>query len=162
MNVICFCVLTENEEPSGRIGRGVVQTPLPPEPVERCPGDLKKRFEDDPLRALTSIAKECGDIAHFSLEGHDIYLLNKPEYVHRTLVTQAGNFNKVFMSPALNSIQHNGLIQLDGAYHHQQKKMLQPLFYSAKLNTYADMMVDCAKIVSDRWLDGRLSILGHR
>src|SRR5689334_20837531 len=115
-----------------------MQNSSPSAPSQRYPGALKEQLEAEPLSALASIAKECGDIAHFEIEGHDAYLLNKPEYVYKTLVKDASKFNKVFLSSAVNAVHRGSLIRLDGEYHHQQKKMLQPLFYSKKLGTYAD------------------------
>lgn len=99
----------------------------------------------NPLNALTSLAREQGDIAHVRVGKREIFLLNHPEFIEQVLVKQSHNFIK---GPALQRAKvllGDGLLTSDGEQHHTQRRPLQLAFHPQRVDAYVSLMAECTQ-----------------
>ena len=84
---------------------------LPPGPGrERRVGQLLGflAFRRDPLKFLTRIAREHGDVVHFRMGPQAVYLLNHPDLVRDALVTNQDHFQRAAPSNARSGCSAKG------------------------------------------------------
>src|SRR5438045_6466927 len=107
----------------------------------------------DPLGFFTGLARDQGDIARFRLgdHEHEIYLLNRPDYIRDLLITQDRNFTKWFAVDRIKEVLGNGLFVSEGDYHHRQRQLAQPAFHRDRIASYADQMASLAVTLRERW-----------
>ena len=133
---------------------GLKSFALPPGP-KGLPylGSLISYFSD-PLGFLTRIAKEYGEIVHFTIGSRRIYLLNNPEYIKDVLVTNNRNFTK---SRALNRaklVLGEGLLTSEGDMHLRQRRIIQPVFHYKRIKSYGDVMAHYGSRAGEGWRNG--------
>jgi hypothetical protein len=59
-------------------------TKYPPGPNYKMPGKLIRQFIRDPIKTLSTISREYGDISYFKLGPKQyVYLINNPDYIER-------------------------------------------------------------------------------
>lgn len=126
----------------------------PPGPRERIPGSTVVAFYRDPLKSLTGMAAEYGDVARFRWGPRYEYLLNHPELVEQVLVTDQRSFMKGQALQETKRVLGQGLLTSEGAFHLQQRRLMQPLFHRRRIVEYGDAMVECAERLLLRWRDG--------
>src|SRR5262245_25592647 len=51
-------------------------------------------FRRDPIRFLTNITRDYGDLAYFNFGPQKVFLFNHPDYIKEVLVNQPRNFVK--------------------------------------------------------------------
>lgn len=112
-------------------------------------------FIPNPAEYLLKLAMEYGDIVRFRLLHLDFYLVVKPDYVQDVLVTHSDQFHKSHRDVAiLSKFLGKGILVTDGSYHKRQRKLVQPAFHTARIQRYADVMVDYTHRMLDGWTDG--------
>lgn len=114
-------------------------------------------FADDPLSTMVNLAAEYGDIVTFKMVGKSFYLITNPEYVREVLVTKADQFPKGDRDVALlTRFVGRGLLTSGGAYHRQQRKLVQPAFHASRIQAYAQTMVDYTADLTGGWRAGEV------
>lgn len=114
-----------------------------------------QEFASDPAEFLLRTAVEYGDLAQFSVLGRRYYLIIKPDYVQEVLVTQSEKFRKSRLDVAiLGKFLGRGILLTDGDYHRRQRKLVQPVFHSARIQAYAANMVAFTRRMIAQWADG--------
>jgi cytochrome P450 len=108
----------------------------------------------DPLRVFTNFARQYGDITFFKLGGERCYLLNHPSYIRDVLVTHQRNFTKSRGLERARKLLGNGLLTAEGQTHLRHRRLLQPAFHRDRIAGYAQVMIDYAARMTDRWQDG--------
>lgn len=108
-------------------------------------------FADDPLQKMLDMVVEYGDIVTFKMFGQSFYIITNPDYIREVLVTKVNHFPKAERDVLLlRRFVGHGLLTSGGAYHRQQRKLIQPAFHTTRIQTYADIMVQStADLVSD-------------
>jgi len=69
-------------------------TKFPPGPVYKMPGKLLRQFVHDPIKTLSNISLQYGDISYFRLGRDHVYLINNPDYIEKVLIYDHRNFKK--------------------------------------------------------------------
>lgn len=124
-----------------------------PRPKERYPGEVNDSLIQDPLGTLTRIAKECGDVAYFELEGEPVAFLNHPELIKDVCAVRYRSFAKTegfkHIAPPSN------LLVTEGESHHRLRKMMQPMVHQERMNAAVGTIVGDARELCDSWKAGR-------
>jgi cytochrome P450 len=125
---------------------------LPPGPKFLPLRPLLLALRGDLMGALSDLARNYGDLVHFKILGHPIFLLNHPDLVREVLVTQANNFVKgPGLKQAKRVILGQGLLTTEGQVHRQQRQRIQPIFQRTSVERYAPATVECARRFLERW-----------
>ncbi|HYP00986.1 MAG TPA: cytochrome P450, partial [Pyrinomonadaceae bacterium] len=118
-------------------------------------------FRRDPLKFLTRIAREHGDIVHFRIGPQHALLLNHPELVRDALVTRADFFHKGRALQRAKRLLGEGLLTSEGEHHRRQRRLAQPAFHRKRIESYGALMVDYAARDSSRWQHGETQDIAH-
>src|SRR5258706_10463785 len=128
----------------------------PPGPKGKFPGQILLSFRRDPLRFLTTLSQQWGDVVQFRIGGTDYVFLNHPDFIRDVIVAQTARFTK---GPALQRAKvtlGEGLLTSEGELHRRQRRLSQPAFAVHRANHYAAGMVQEAARVRDSWADGQI------
>jgi cytochrome P450 len=108
------------------------------------------------LPLMMELARDYGDIAFLRVGGSHIYVLNNPDYIHAALVKHADKLNKTQSAKrAARQYVGDGLIVSDGDFHRRQRRLVQPAFHTNRIETYAQIMVECTHTMLDSWRPGQ-------
>ena len=117
---------------------------------------LPRLFPFDPLAFGLAVAREFGDIAHYSLGPLHVYQLNHPDFARQILVEQPEKFHKArLIKRAFRPFAGEGLLTSDGALWKRQRRLMQPAFHHGHLVTYGAVMVEYAARMADMFRDGQ-------
>jgi cytochrome P450 len=127
-------------------------TKYPPGPTYKMPGKLIRLFIRDPIKTLSTISREYGDISYFKLgPKQHVYLINNPDYIEKVLIYDHRNFKKGKRLQIAKNILGEGLVTSEGDFHNRQRRLIQPIFHPRQITTYANIMIDYAIRFRDRW-----------
>ncbi len=126
----------------------------PPGPRARYPGELFRAFRKHPLRTFTEAAETYGDLVHFTILGHHVYLLNHPDTIQELLVTRNKSLIKSRGLQNARRVLGQGLLTSEGEFHLRQRRMIQPVFHRQRIASYAATMVEYAARTRERWSAG--------
>jgi cytochrome P450 len=106
----------------------------------------------DPLALFTGVARRYGDVASLPLGRMSMWLLSHPDDIERVHVHSVRDFDKGYGSddPFLGS----GLVNSEGEFWRQQRRMIQPAFHQRRIQAYAEVMVRRGRQLTDRWSPG--------
>lgn len=105
----------------------------------------------DPAKWLTA-CRRTGDIVRVDLGPRRLHLLCAPQLVNEVLVAQSSCFDKggpLYERAA--DILGDGLFTATGQEHRRQRRLVQPAFSPAHIDTYAQAMQDEARALADSW-----------
>ena len=108
----------------------------------------------DRLRAMTEWAREYGDIYHCRFMGYHVYFVNRPEYIEQVLVTEPRKFMKGRALQANRELFGNGLLTSEGEFWQRQRKLSQPAFHRARIQSYGQTMVELTQKAVSSWREG--------
>jgi len=118
-------------------------------------------FRRDPLGFLQAAHSECGDITFFKLGPQEVYFLNHPDYIRDVLVTHHQSFIKGRALQRSKRLLGEGLLTSEGEFHRRQRRLAQPAFHRARINSYALSMTEYAERTAARWHDGETLDISH-
>jgi cytochrome P450 len=108
-----------------------------------------------PLAALTTVAREYGDIVRFLVAGQERILLNNPTLIEQVLVVQQAKFHKSELTRRVTGrMLGQGLLISEGDFWRRQRRLAQPAFHRSRINEYATPMTECAEGQVRDWRDG--------
>ena len=110
-------------------------------------------FRRDPLKFLTRLAREHGDIVHFRLGPQHVFTLNHPDLVRDALVTHQDYFHKGRALQRAKRLLGEGLLTSEGEHHRRQRRLAQPAFHRKRVESYGAVMADYAARHAARWHD---------
>ncbi len=133
----------------------MVLTAAPPRGPKNPPivGNLYA-FRSNPLRFLSKVAREYGDVVYFRVARQHMYLVNHPDYVREILVNNQGNFLKSRALQRSKVLLGEGLLTSEGQLHLRQRRLVQPAFHRERLAGYASAMSGRRCGVRERWQAG--------
>lgn len=108
----------------------------------------------DPLTFLSRIAAEYGEVVRVRLGPLNAFVLNHPDDIEQVLNAEPHRFIKGRTLRRARHLFGNGLLTSDGAHHTRQRRLVQPAFHRARLNSYAGIMTRAAAAQRDTWRDG--------
>jgi cytochrome P450 len=134
-----------------------------PQSARRVPGTsaratlrVVRALRSDPLRFLTSLREEHGDVARFQVGPYLSYLVSRPEAIRHVLVDHATNYNKYTRDyDKLRLSLGDGLLTSEGDFWRRQRRIAQPAFHRQHLNRFAATMSRLAGAMLDRWAQSK-------
>ncbi len=123
--------------------------PPGPKPLPIVGNILQMR--KDPLAFVTSLQRIYGDVATFYLGKTPAVLFTRPEAIRYILIENARNFTNREATENLRLILGDGLLSIDGEFHRQQRRMVQPAFHKQRVEGYRDAMVACTERILGEW-----------
>lgn len=110
-------------------------------------------FARDPIKFITRLKQEYGDVAGFSLMGDKGILISNPEHIGQVLLETGKRYGKSNSSYALRHILGNGLVTSEGDFWKHQRKLIAPAFHHQSIKQYADQMVAYTQDLAETWQD---------
>jgi cytochrome P450 len=107
------------------------------------------------LEYLADAGRRGVDIKVLHLGSRQLIQINHPDLIRDVLVTHDWNFIKGRGLRASKPILGNGLLTSEGELHRRQRRLVQPAFHSARLSSYAQVMVECASAMCKDWMHGQ-------
>ncbi|WP_416827978.1 cytochrome P450 [Ectobacillus polymachus] len=112
------------------------------------------RFRKDPLTFLYE-TYTLGDIIAINPKGKNIsYIVHSPEAVKEILTTKEGSFIKGASAKTFSKTLGNSVLTSEGEEHQRQRKLVQPAFHKKKIASYADVVTQYTKELTDSWQQG--------
>jgi cytochrome P450 len=96
-------------------------TQYPPGPAYKMPGKLVSEFIGDPIKMLTKVAQQYGDISYFKLGREHVYLINNPDLIEKILIHDHRNFKKGKRLQIAKGLLGEGLVTSEGEFHNRQR-----------------------------------------
>jgi cytochrome P450 len=119
-------------------------------------------FRRDPLKFLSGLARDYGDVAYYKLGPSDVYFVNEPELIREVLVMQDRKFTKSRALKRARVLLGEGLLTSEGSLHMRQRRLIQPAFHRERLIEYSKVMVEYALKTRARWTAGNtLDVAGE-
>ena len=114
------------------------------------------QFQRNPLQFIRDVQKSYADMATIHLGGSTIVLLFRPEYIRYVLTENPKNFTKANRKggPNLRALLGDGLLTIEGDFHRQQRRLVQPAFHRKRVESYAEVMVQQTKEMLAGWQPG--------
>ena len=116
-------------------------------------GNLLK-FRKDQLGFITNLQRAYGDAATMYFFKTPAVLFTRPEAIRYVLIENARNFINRPVFESLRLVLGDGLLSIDGDFHRQQRRMVQPAFHKQRVESYCDTMVACTESMLDEWTPG--------
>lgn len=123
---------------------------LPPGPSKFSP-KLLRQLSKEPIKTLSDLVKEYGEIVYFKIGRGQIYLINNPDYIEKILIYNYKNFKKGKRLQTAKRLLGEGLVTSEGTKHDNQRKIVQPLFLPKKISSYGQIIVDKATLMQQQW-----------
>jgi cytochrome P450 len=125
----------------------------PPGPAYTRPIKTLHQFIHNPIKILTSLAKEYGDISYIKLGRQNVYLINNPDFIEKILIHDHSNFTKGRRAQIAKSLLGEGLVTREGEYHRRQRRLIQPIFHPKQIRSYGTIMAYFSARLSNSWFD---------
>ena len=84
-----------------------------------------------------------------------VFLASAPDLIEQVLMTDAKHYIKHFGARAYKPVLGNGLVTSEGALWQRQRKLIQPVFLRARVQTYAPIMGELTDRMLDTWTSGK-------
>ena len=93
-----------------------------------------------------------GPLAKFRAGPSSFIQVSSPEAVQHVLQANNKNYDKkALANEPLRDLIGDGLLLSDGEFWRKQRRLMQPVFHSQKIQVFADMMGEETATVLDRW-----------
>jgi cytochrome P450 len=86
-------------------------------------------------------------------------LASAPDLIEQVLITDAKHYIKHFGARAYKPVLGNGLVTSEGEYWHRQRKLIQPVFLKARVQSYAPIMGELTERMLDSWTSGKTVLI---
>jgi cytochrome P450 len=131
-------------------------SPLPPGPRDSLFGlRLAGRFRRNPLKFLTNLTHDYGDLALFRLGPYRACLVNHPDLIRDVLVTHRLSFPKLARyCRTIQSFSGNNVFVSEGEHWLRQRRLVQPAFQTRLFDGYAEATVKHVQRMLQGWSDG--------
>jgi cytochrome P450 len=100
------------------------------------------------------LAREYGPLASFRVGRHWLFLASDPDLIEQVLVTDAKHYIKHFGARIFKPLLGNGLVTSEGEFWRRQRRVVQPAFLKARVQSYAPVMADLTDRILSRWIPG--------
>jgi cytochrome P450 len=133
----------------------LTQFGLPPGPKGTLLGGSIRQFRAGLLNFLLETAREYGPLASFRIGPKRVFLASGHDLIEQVLVTDAKHYIKHFGARAFKPVLGNGLVTSEGAFWHRQRKLVQPAFLKARVQSYVPAMVELTNQMLNAWTSGK-------
>jgi cytochrome P450 len=118
-------------------------------------------MQRDPIEFLSGLARDYGDVAHFTFGPQHLYFFNHPDLIRDVLVAQPRSFHKGRALQRTKIILGEGLLTSEGEHHKRQRRLAQPAFHRERISRYAEVMIERGRRTRERWRDGETLDIHH-
>ena len=132
-----------------------IHSGLPPGPKGTLLGGNVRQFRTGLLNFLLETAREYGPLASFRIGPRRVFLASGHDLIEQVLVTDAKHYIKHFGARAFKPVLGNGLATSEGGFWHRQRKLIQPAFLKARVQSYAPAMAELTNQMLDSWTPGK-------
>jgi cytochrome P450 len=114
-------------------------------------------FDRDPLGFVTSLHQTYGKAAtaHF-MGGFSIVAFFTPTAARYILTENPRNFTSREFNSTLTHLLGDGLLTIDGDFHRQQRRLVQPAFHRKRIDSYATIMTQHTEEMLETWRKGEV------
>lgn len=136
---------------------------LPPGPKGLPVVGNALQFQRDPLGFVREMERTYGRMATIHIGENPFVLCFRPEHVRYFLTEQQRNFTKINQNGAgnLRFLLGDGLLTIEGEFHRQQRRLVQPAFHRSRIENYADTMVRLTAEMLGKWQAGQEVDIAH-
>ena len=104
---------------------------------------------------MLETAREYGPLSSFRIGPKRVFLASGHNLLEQVLVTDAKHYIKHFGARAFKPVLGNGLVTSEGAFWHRQRKLVQPTFLKARVQSYVPAMVELTNQMLNAWTSGK-------
>jgi cytochrome P450 len=116
-------------------------------------GNLRE-FRKDMLGVYMRCARECGEISTYRIGPRRLVFISHPEFIEQVLVTENRKFIKHYALRLLRPTLGEGLLTSDGNFWLRQRRLMQPAFSKARVESYGPIIVDYTQKMLATWRSG--------
>jgi len=128
---------------------------FPPGPSEGLKRWSLGPLNNSPLEYFTMVARKFGDIAGLRVLNFKTIFINHPDLIEEVLVTNARKYSKGRVLRANRHVFGDGLLTSEGDFWLRQRRLAQPAFHRARINSYATTMVEYTERLLKDWKSGQ-------
>ncbi len=132
------------------------RTQLPPEPPGRFLIGNFPLGASDPLAVFTEWSRQYGDLFTYRAFYFRVFFANHPDVIESVLVTKANCFVKGRGLQANRKLFGSGLLTSEGSLWRRQRRLCQPSFHRARVESYAPFMTSYAEKMLESWCEGEV------
>ena len=136
-----------------------LRTGVPPGPKGTLIGGNIHQFRACLLDFLLETARDYGPLTSFRIGPRRVFLASAPDLIEQVLITDAKHYIKHFGARAYKPVLGNGLVTSEGEYWHRQRKLIQPVFLKARVQSYAPIMGELTERMLDSWTSGKTVLI---
>jgi cytochrome P450 len=126
---------------------------LPPGPRgAEAVGTLARMVTGRPLEACAGLFARYGDTVYLPVRPwQGLYIFSRPEQAEHVLAANQGNYVKPFTYRPLRMMLGDGLLTAEGAVWRRHRRIIQPVFSSRNVASFAADMDAAARRALRRW-----------
>lgn len=113
-------------------------------------------FLKDMPNFVLRLARDYGEISRFRMGGDNLYLVDRPEWIQKIMVTDADCFIKGRGLQRAKRMLGQGLLTSEGSFHLRQRRLAQPAFHKNHLEVYGQWMTRYAAEHIADWSGGEV------
>ena len=136
-----------------------LRTGVPPGPKGTLIGGNIHQFRACLLDFLLETARDYGPLTSFRIGPRRVFLASAPDLIEQVLITDAKHYIKHFGARAYKPVLGNGLVTSEGEYWHRQRKLIQPVFLKARVQSYAPIMGELTERMLNSWTSGKTVLI---
>ena len=129
----------------------VSSQPVAPGPQRNLLLSALRGSNDGVLTSYFDLWRRYGDVARTKVGPMVIHQIVRPEHIRQVMVEKLDIYPKGLSHDKLRIALGNGLLTSDGPLWKQQRRLMQPTYTPRGIAQYADIMVDSADRMLDRW-----------
>src|SRR5689334_24306408 len=126
---------------------------FPPGPYAGLKGWSLRALNQSPLEMFTELAR-YGDIVGIRVVNFRNIFINHPDLIEELLVSHPRRYFKGRVLRANGHVFGEGLLTSEGDFWLRQRRLVQPSFHRARINAYAETMVQYAQRMLESWRGG--------
>ena len=112
------------------------------------------QFRRDPLAFVQGVQRAFGSVATARIRDVPVVMFFRPEHVRYFLYENPRNFTNGEFAGNLRDFLGDGLLTIDGEFHRQQRRLVQPAFHKRRVDSYGTLMVRYTREMLDTWRPG--------
>lgn len=111
----------------------------------------RRHLRRQPLTTFAALRAEYGDVVRLPAWPYPFFLLSHPQAVQHILRDRANNYRKGVLFRGIATLQGQGLLTSEGGLWRQQRRLAQPIFRTAHIARFADIMTEEVQSLVDHW-----------
>ncbi len=111
-------------------------------------------FRENAAEYLLHNAQRYGDLVWFRALGREVLQCNHPELISNLLVRHERFNHRALVMQRSKAILGEGLLTSEEPLHMRQRRLAQPAFHRARIQSYGDVIAQCTGRSAESWKDG--------